>query len=157
MTTLAQENARWLGTWRNERRSVLRIRNIVQIVLPGGSGTPQFQIDGTYETMKGSVPATERFPVAGFVTEDQIVFSASFRYVASGTQDDDSHSLTTWAGQILPLPEDPDRQALQTLWHLVPSLKEGGEEDGYGWMIAWAGEDRFTRLSESPDFNIPED
>ena len=157
MTTLAQEKARWIGTWRNERGSVLRIKDVVQVVIGGGSGTPHFRVDGTYKTAKGSVPPTERFPVTGFVTEDQIVFSASFRYVKPETEDDDSHSMTAWAGQILPLPQDPDKQALQTLWHLVPSLEEGEAEEGYGWVIAWAGEDRFVRLSADPDFEIPED
>lgn len=157
MTTLADEKSRWLGTWRNERGSVLRIRDIIQVVIPGGSGTSHFLVDGTYQTAKGAVPQTEKFPVSGFVTEDQIVFSASFRYVKPGTEDDNSHTMTTWAGQILPSPEDPDKQALQTLWHLVPSLDEGEPEEGYGWVIAWSGEDRFRRLAADPDFEIPEE
>ena len=155
MSTLANEKTRWRGTWRNERGSIFRLRDLSQEVIAGGSGTPHFRLTGTYQTAKGSVPMTERFPVTGYVSDDQIVFSASFRYVEAGSEDDDSHSLTTWAGQILPLPEDPDRQSLQTLWHLVPYFKEGEYEKHYGWMIAWSGEDRFLRLSDDPDFEPP--
>lgn len=155
MSTLADEKARWAGTWRNSRGSIFRLRDIAQEVVSGGSGTVHFAIRGTYQTAKGSVPNAEKFPVHGFVTEDQIVFSASFRYIEAGSPDDDDHSMTAWAGQILPNPEDPEKQSLQTLWHLVPSLKDE-DEDKRGWMIAWAGEDRFTRLSSDPDFVIPE-
>ncbi|MBO9712166.1 avidin/streptavidin family protein [Sphingomonas sp.] len=156
MGTLADEKKRWKGTWQNSRKSVLRIKDIVQEVIGGGSGTPHFRVTGTYQTAKGSVPQKEKFPVSGYVTDDQIVFSASFRYVEPGGDDDDNHSMTAWAGQILPLPEDPDKQGLQTLWHLVPSMKEGDYEEQYGWVIAWAGEDRFLKLSNDPDFEIPE-
>jgi hypothetical protein len=146
-----------MGTWQNQRKSVLRIRDVALFVVPGSSGTQHFRVTGTYQTAKGSVPQREEFPVTGFCTDDQIVFSASFRFVEPGQADDDAHSLTTWAGQILPLPEDPERQSLQTLWHLVPSLKKEEQELHYGWVIAWSGEDRFVRLAADPNFEIPED
>ncbi len=157
MGDLASEKSRWIGVWKNTRGSILRIGDVLQDVVVGGSKTPHFRIGGTYQTAKGSVPGTEKFPVTGFVTDDQIAFTASFRYVDAGGAGDDDHSLTAWAGQILPVPEDPDKQKLQTLWHLSPSLKEGASESQHGWVIAWSGEDSFVKLSDDPDFTPPSD
>ena len=152
MPTLANATARWVGTWQNERGSVLRIRTVTQVIIPGGSQTPHFRISGTYQTAKGAIPFSEYCPVTGYAILDQIGFTVSFHYVFG---EEDVKSLTSWAGQILPVPDNPNQQRLQTLWHLVPNLAEGDTEDEYGWVIAWAGEDRFRKLSNDPDFDIP--
>ena len=153
MPTLANAQARWIGTWQNERGSVFRVLNITQQTIPGGSGTPHFRLSGTYQTAAGRIPFTERCPVTGYVVFDQIGFTASFRYIVPDQEE--VNSLTSWAGQILPVPSNPTQQHLQTLWHLVPNLAEGENERQYGWVIAWAGEDRFRKLSNDPEFEIP--
>ncbi|WCM29622.1 avidin/streptavidin family protein [Sphingomonas sp. QA11] len=154
MTALSVAGVRWTGTWQNELGSLLRIEHIISVVVPGGSGTEHYRVAGLYQTAKGSVPLKERFPVTGFVTADQIVFTVSYRYVPHGEEDDDKHSLVAWAGQILPTSENPAKEELKTLWHLVPDLRTGEEEEQYGWVIAWSGEDRFRKLSNDPEFDV---
>ena len=154
MSTVADALARWRGTWRNELGSLLRISDIVAFTVPGGSQVEHLAVSGAYQTAKGSVPLTERFPLRGFVTGDQITFSVSFRHLRDGEEDDDHHTLASWAGQILPVVGQTSQQ-LKTLWHLVPDLREGDNEDQYGWVIAWSGEDRFDKLSDDPEFVVP--
>nr|WP_170603532.1 avidin/streptavidin family protein [Ruegeria arenilitoris] len=131
----------------------MRIRGVVTEKTGTPDDTEHFRITGTYQTAKGSIPFNVKSPLSGYVTLDQITFSVSFRYFAG---DRDIHSLTAWAGQILPNPDNPARESLQTLWNLVPNLADGEHEDQYGWVIAWSGTDRFTRLSSDPDHIVVE-
>lgn len=154
MSEVAEAVARWRGTWRNELGSLLRIADASATAMPGGSATEHLLVSGAYQTAKGSVPLSERFPVRGFVTGDQIAFSVSFRFVDAVEVDDGHHTLAAWAGQILPV-TGGDRQQLRSLWHLVPDLRGGDAEDEYGWVVAWSGEDRFDKLSDDPAFESP--
>ncbi|MES0881572.1 avidin/streptavidin family protein [Roseibium sp. SCP14] len=152
MDTIEEARDRWLGTWQNTKGSVMRLRlcEIVHSTSPEKS--EHFSVTGTYQTAKGRVPLEVRCPLSGYVTNDHIVFSVSFRFEDDGKGE--VHSLTAWAGQVLPDPDNPSNQQLSTLWHLVPDLEKGDPEDTYGWVKAWSGADNFKRLSKDPDHSV---
>ncbi len=134
----------WLGTWQNNKGSLLEIDD-VDIVQTGSSdGTEHYRVEGTYRTAKGSVPSSIRFPVVGFVTDDQIVFSVSFRFPSSSPP---VSSATSWTGQVLPDDHDPTKQVLKTLWNLTRDIPEGKPEEDRGWALAISGADVFSKVS----------
>ena len=142
--------ARWKGLWENKKGSHMRITQVKTIT--EGEDRTHYRIRGTYQTAVGRPGSETRFPLTGFVTGDQIVFTVSFR-VADDQRDDEDEpndSMTAWAGQLLPDPDNDDTQLLQTLWHLTRNAIEDTEEDA-GWATVLGGADNFRKLDNDPD------
>ena len=138
----------WLGVWQNAKGSLLRISDIDIVKTGSPDNTDHYKVEGTYQTAKGSVPSDKKFPMTGFVTRDQIVFSVSFRFPSA---DPPVSSATSWTGQILPDDKDPTKEALRTLWNLTRDIPEGDPEQEHGWALAIAGADIFNRTSTNPN------
>lgn len=145
--TLPEAKAQWVGTWKNRKGSVLRIVDIVSTQTGSADNTEHYLVSGTYQTAKGAVPSKIMFPVSGFVTRDQIVFSVSFRFPTASPP---VSSMTSWTGQILPDDADSSKEVLKTLWNLTRDIEEGKPEEERGWALAIAGADTFERINKTP-------
>jgi avidin family protein len=153
MDTIEQARERWLGVWQNAKGSVMRIQNCKVLQATSSEKSEHFSVEGSYQTAKGRVPFAVKCPLCGFVTNDQIAFCVSFRLKDAAGE---VHSLTSWAGQILPEPDNSSKQRLSTLWNLVPDLEEGEVEERLGWVVAWSGADKFMKISKDPDHEVVE-
>jgi hypothetical protein len=152
-----QAETMWLGTWRNEKGSVMRIRTVDAFTLPPNT-QPHFRIGGTYQSKVGHVAEGASHPLGGFVIGDVIAFSVS--YHGTDEHGGEVRSVTSWSGQHMPSSkEDPaaasGTQVLKTLWHLTRDFSEGKYEELNGWVLALSGSDNFKKLSNDPDYVVP--
>ena len=132
----------WLGVWKNSKGSLMEIEDVDVVQAVSLDKTEHYRVLGTYRTAKGAVPSAIKFPLCGFVVDDQIVFSVSFRFPSANPP---VSSATSWTGQVLPDDDDPTRQVLKTLWHLTRDISEGNPEEENGWALCIGGADTFTK------------
>jgi len=148
-------HAIWIGTWQNEKGSLLRIAAVSTSSGTGG-GPGHCKVEGSFASRVGNAAFTEQFPLTGYAIGNLIAFTVSFHRLDPETGEARA-SVCAWAGQYLPAqrpdgsysPEDR-AERLKTLWHLVPDTAAPGHERDYGWLLAHAGEDEFSRLSDDP-------
>ncbi|MAS92657.1 MAG: hypothetical protein CMO55_05615 [Verrucomicrobiales bacterium] len=160
MNELAKLKPVWVGLWINRKSSLLRIFDLKAVT--EGTNRTHYRIKGAYQTGVGRPDSTTRFPVTGFVTGDQIVFTVSFRVADNNREDDEpKDAMTAWAGQIMPDQENCEIQTLQTLWHLTRNVVEGEDdtdpnpEKDHGWASLLAGADTFRKISDDPNASPP--
>ena len=145
----------WVGTWRNEKGSLLRITAVSATSTPGG-GLDHYRVEGSFASRVGNADFGEQFPLTGYAIGNLIAFTVSFHRLDPDTREERA-SVCAWAGQYLPAqrpdgsysPQD-SAERLKTLWHLVPDTGAPGHERDFGWLLAHAGEDEFSRLSSDP-------
>jgi hypothetical protein len=153
---IRQAETMWVGTWQNEKGSVMRIRSVEAFALPPNP-QPHLRIDGTYQSRVGHVGEGASHPLGGFVIGDIIAFSVS--YHGTDEHGGEVRSVTSWSGQQMPSArQDPaaarGTESLKTLWHLTRDFGEGKYEELNGWVLALSGSDTFERLSEDPDHAV---
>ena len=141
----------FVGNWVNELGSEMIIERADSVSLPSTT-LAHLRIEGTYRTRVGVENDGEFFPLVGYVTGDLITFCVSYNRTDS---DGEHRSTCAWAGQYLPAqrqdgrfePSDP-KVAIKTLWHLVPTLTDADSRDAYGWLLAHAGGNSFTKTAD---------
>lgn len=148
-----QAETMWLGTWQNEKGSIMRIRSVEAFTLPPNP-QPHFRIGGTYRSKVGHVEEGASHPLGGFVIGDIIAFSVS--YHGADEQGTEVRSVTSWSGHQMPSTEEDPAPAsgtrvLKTLWHLTRDLGERRHEGLDAWAVALSGSDTFKKLSDDPD------
>jgi hypothetical protein len=89
-------------------------------------------VSGVFRTGVDSPQTMKEFPLAGFASDDLIVFSVNFG--ASG-------SLATWAGQYTIEAGD---ERIHTRWHIARNIPDP-DEPAELWSSILSGENIFER------------
>ena len=113
------------GAWVNERGS--------SVTFTESDGL----LSGYYNTQLGNPDPASRFPLTGFIEDDQLTFTVNFKGYGS---------LTSWTGQIS---EDADGPYIRTLWHLTRDVPDADEADDM-WSSIIAGSANFRPTNVSP-------
>lgn len=117
------------GQWVNDRGSAV----IFECAVTGGAG----RLSGHYNTNVGAPDKGQRFPLTGWVNEDNVSFTVSFKGYGS---------ITAWVGQIEVV---NGHSQLKTLWHLSRNIPDENEADDM-WQSVTAGASVFTRPAATP-------
>jgi len=113
------------GRWRNEYGSV------AEFAVEGE------RVNGTYTSQVGAAAKPLVGPITGFVRGDTVAFAVLWPA--------QSHSITSWVGQIVDVNGAPE---LRTLWHLVADIPDTDEPTGL-WSTIHTGADTFRPLAEA--------
>ena len=117
------------GTWRNERGSVLVIKEVT-------NGT----LVGSYKTAVGKAGCAKgEFPVTGRTDVGSGGNTVGFAVTWKNDQSDCDSSTTVWAAQYL---DNDGHESLTSVWLLV-SKTEPKEQ----WASTLVGDDIFTRTA----------
>jgi len=108
------------GTWKNELSSDMTIKVV------GG------HVSGKYRTGVGAPTPAEEFDIVGFVSGDQISFSADFGKYGS---------LASWVGQHT---TENGVEVIKTLWLLSKNVADANEPKNI-WGSVLTGYDNFIR------------
>lgn len=114
------------GQWVNDRNSA--------VVFEVNDGL----LSGYYQTALGEPDKSKKFPLTGFVQEDQITFTVNFKGYGS---------LTFWTGQLT---EDSDGDYIRTLWNLTRDVADVEENDEM-WNSITSGASDFRRRDGNHD------
>ena len=106
-----------VGTWKNERGSLL----VIDAVLDG-------KLQGSFRSAVGNVDPSKSFTLVGVVRGDVIGFTVDFG--AAG-------SVASWVGQV-------EGETLRTQWHLSRDVSNDDEASKL-WSSTMSGADAFVR------------
>lgn len=106
-----------VGSWKNERGSLL----VIDAVVDG-------KLQGTFRSAVGNVDPSKSFALVGVVRGDVIGFTVDFG--AAG-------SVASWVGQV-------DGDTLRTQWHLSRDVVDQ-DEAAKLWSSTLSGADAFVR------------
>jgi len=112
------------GAWNNDMGSLA-----IFVVKDG-------EVRGTYQTNVGQPGKSKKFPLIGFVQDDQITFTVNFKTYGS---------MTAWTGQLIL--DDKGTPTIRTLWHLTKDIEDAKEKEEI-WGSIRTGASEFRLVAE---------